>query len=131
MTSEIIPEQIAENQTPDPMPDAQILAQLEHDHADQDQHISTDMAQEDMHLLLDSEQDSDHDLTADDKMRIQNWEIGSKVGAAMETIVAEAIGDQVRQLTRNIIRDMLDEGILQLAKNTDADDNPTDEINNA
>jgi hypothetical protein len=131
MTSEIMPEQIAENQAPDPMPDAQILAQLEHDHADQDQHISTDMAQEDMHLLPDSEQDSDHDLTADDKMRIQNWEIGSKVGAAMETIVAEAIGDQVRQLTRNIIRDMLDEGILQLAKNTDADDNPTDEINNA
>jgi hypothetical protein len=131
MTPEIIPEQIAENQTPDATPDAQILAQLEHDHADQDQHISTDMAQEDMHLLLDSEQNSYHDLTADDKMRIQNWEIGAKVGAAMETIVAEAIGDQVRQLTRNIIRDMLDEGILQLAKNTDADDNPTDEINNA
>ena len=124
---EITPEQIAEN----PMPDEQILAQLAHDHAGQDQHISTDMAQENTHLLPDSEQNPDHDLTADDKMRIQNWEIGTKVGAAMEAIVAQAIGDQVRQLTRNIIRDMLDEGILQLAKNTDADDNPTDEINNA
>ena len=124
---EITPEQIAEN----PMPDEQILAQLAHDHADQDQHISTDMAQENTHLLPDSEQNPDHDLTADDKMRIQNWEIGTKVGAAMEAIVAQAIGDQVRQLTRNIIRDMLDEGILQLATNTDADDNPTDEINNA
>ena len=117
---EITPERIAEN----PMPDEQILTQLAHNHAGQDQHISTDMAQENTHLLPDSEQNPDHDLTADDKMRIQNWEIGTKVGAAMETIVAQAIGDQVRQLTRNIIRDMLDEGILQLAKNTDADETP-------
>ena len=71
----------------------------------------------------DSVQSADQHLTNDDKIRRQNWEIGSKVGAAMETLVAEAVGQQVRRLTRTVIREMLEEGILQLPANTIVDEN--------
>lgn len=70
----------------------------------------------------DSAQSADQHLTNDDKIRRQNWEIGTKVGAAMETLVAEAVGQQVRRLTRNVIREMLEDGILQLPANTIADE---------
>ena len=47
----------------------------------------------------------------------------------MQTIVAEAIGEQVRRLTRNIIRDMVDQGVLQLPENTHPDESPNKKNN--
>ena len=84
-----------------------------------------------LHLILESdlEQTPDNRLSVNDKILIQNWEIGKKVGTAMQTIVAEAIGEQVRQLTRNIIRDMVDQGVLQLPENTHPDETPNKKNN--
>jgi hypothetical protein len=108
----------------------QIWPSLPHDSTAGDGQISDDYSQHKSHQEPDSEQTPDNRLTIDDKILIQNWEIGKKVGTAMETIVAEAIGEQVRRLTRNIIRDMLDQGVLQLPENTHPDET-TDKKNNA
>ncbi len=88
---------------------------LPHDSNSEDRPISDDYSQLTSDQESDSEQTPDNRLTIDDKILIQNWEIGKKVGTAMESIVAEAIGEQVRRLTRNIIRDMVGSGCSPVA----------------
>ena len=102
---------------------------LPHDRNSEDRPISDDYSPLTSDLESDSEQTPDNRLSVNDKILIQNWEIGKKVGTAMQTIVAEAIGEQVRRLTRNIIRDMVDQGVLHLPENTHPDETPNKKNN--
>ncbi len=56
------------------------------------------------------------DISAADDQMLRNWHIGAEIGATINAIVADELGQQVRRITRSVIKDMVRDGTLDLGQ---------------
>lgn len=57
-------------------------------------------------------------FSASDDQILRNWHIGAEIGATINAIVADELGQQVRRITRSVIQDMVRDGTLDLGQKT-------------
>jgi len=55
-------------------------------------------------------------VSASDDQILRNWHIGAEIGATINAIVADELGQQVRRITRSVIQDMVRDGTLDLGQ---------------